>query len=220
MSLTFLVITPRKSFLVKNKKLMNNSYKNKGITLMEILVAMAIFIIASILIWMFIRNSYRVQNFSFEQSSAITEARRGIETMIKEAREALPGDNGAYPLVLAEDQEFIFYADFDRDDAVEKVHYWLDGSDFKKGVIEPSGVPASYNPEDEQTEIISRYVRNEEVAVFTYFDGDYATLTAPADLDEIKLIHSFLKINIYPDRAPLNYELESDVSIRNLKENL
>jgi type II secretory pathway pseudopilin PulG len=191
-----------------------------GITLVELLVALSVFVVASIIIWSFINNSYRLQNFTFEQSSAITEARRGIETMVKELREALPGDNGSYPIELANPQELIFYADFDRDNAIEKVHYWLDGNDFKKGVIEASGNPLTYNPANEEIKTISRYVRNGTSTIFTYRNSEYTELTTPADPNDITLVNAFLTINVYEERAPFSYELESDVTLRNLKENL
>jgi len=191
-----------------------------GITLIEIVIAMSIFVVASVMVWSFIKNSYQVQNFSFEQSTAITEARRGVETLVKEARETLPSDTGAYPIEFANTQEIIFYADFDRDDAIEKVHYWLDGSEFKKGVTEASGNPLSYNSINENIQIISRYVRNSSTPVFTYYDGDYNQLSTPAETDEIRLIHLYLKINVFENRAPLDFDLESDVSPRNIKDNL
>jgi len=191
-----------------------------GFTIIEALVALGVFVIAILIITAFIINSYKLQNFTYEQSTAISEARRGIETMVKELRETLPGDTGAYPIELAETQEIIFYADFDRDDAIEKVHYWLDGSDFKKGVIEASGNPLTYNPTNEQVETISRYVRNYEDAIFIYRDSDYIALNTPADPNEVKLINVYLKINMFENRAPMDYELESDVALRNLKENL
>jgi len=191
-----------------------------GFTIIEVLVALGVFVIAILIITAFIINSYKLQNFTYEQSTAISEARRGIETMVKELRETLPGDTGAYPIELAETQEIIFYADFDRDDAIEKVHYWLDGSDFKKGVIEAGGNPLTYNPANEQVETISRYVRNYEDAIFIYRDSDYIALNTPADPNEVKLINVYLKINMFENRAPMDYELESDVALRNLKENL
>ena len=165
-----------------------------GFTIIEVLVALGVFVIAILIITAFIINSYKLQNFTYEQSTAISEARRGIETMVKELRETLPGDTGAYPIELAETQEIIFYADFDRDDAIEKVHYWLDGSDFKKGVIEAGGNPLTYNPANEQVETISRYVRNYEDAIFIYRDSDYIALNTPADPNEVKLINVYLKI--------------------------
>ncbi|OIO16603.1 hypothetical protein COV56_01595 [Candidatus Kuenenbacteria bacterium CG11_big_fil_rev_8_21_14_0_20_37_9] len=197
---------------------MNRNKLQKGITILEIIMAIFVFIIASFVVSAFIIQNFKVQNFTLEQSSAIDEARRGVETMIKELREALPGDTGAYPIELADDQELIFYADYDRDQAIEKVHYWLNGSDFKKNVIEASGNPLAYSGAGE-TVIISKYVRNNETAVFTYRDSNYSELATPADLNSVKLVHVYLKINVFENRAPMDFELESDSTLRNLKEN-
>ncbi|GEM_PF-307695 len=192
---------------------------SKGFTLVELMVAISIFLLATFVVSVFIIQNFQTQNFSLEQSSAITEARRGVETLVKELREALPADTGAYPIEFANDQEIIFYADYDRDNAIEKVHYWLDESDFKKNVIEAGGSPLSYSGAGE-TEIISRFVRNNTTTIFTYFNGDYATSATPADPNTVKLINIYLKINVKPQHAPTDFELESDVSLRNLKENL
>ena len=194
---------------------------------MEIMVALGIFLFVIAMVWLFIKQSYRVQSFTFGQTTAITEAQRGVEKLVKEAREALPGDTGAYALESADDFEFIFYADYDRDLAVEKVRYFLDGSNFTKGVIEASGTPLEYLQENEETMVISKYVRNEaSEPVFTYYDGTYSgketdvPLSTPADVLTLKLIHVHLKINVFPDQAPKDFHLESDVQIRNLKDNL
>jgi len=191
----------------------------KGITILEILVAIAVFVLATIAVAVFISQVFKTQNFSLEQSAAISEARRGVETMVKELRETLPGDTGAYPIDSANDQELIFYADYDRDNAIERVHYWLDGTDFKKGVLEASGNPLQYTGA-EQVNIISRYIQNSSTPIFTYYTNEYATIATPADPNEIKLINVYLKINVKPEQAPTDFELQSDVSLRNLKENL
>lgn len=204
------------------------SLKNqKGLSLMEILVTLGIFLLVIILIWLFIKQSYSVQSFSFGQTTAITEAQRGVETLVKEAREALPADTGAYALAKADDFEFIFYADYDRDVAVERVRYYLVGSNFIKAVIEASGNPLQYLPGNEVATVISQYVRNAaDEPVFTYYDGNYSgqesdvALTTPANPLELKLVHINLRINVEPDKAPVDYILESDVQIRNLKDNL
>ena len=179
------------------------------------------------MIWLFIKESYRIQNFSLGQTTAITEATRGVETMVKEIREALPADTGAYSIESADNFELIFYADYDRDQAIEKIRYFLVGSDFNKGVTEASGSPLAYLPEDEIVTTISRYVRNEaDEPVFVYYNGDYPgdvinnPLSTPVDVVQLKLIHVYLKINVFPEQAPQDFELESDVQIRNLKDNL
>jgi prepilin-type N-terminal cleavage/methylation domain-containing protein len=110
----------------------NNQEKNKksrrlgrGFTLVEALVAIAVFTLlmgaTSALIFM----SYRTYGMAWRQAAVIEEARRGVEVMIKEIREARMGDNGSYPIERAGDKEFIFYSDIDNDGKIERVRYYF-----------------------------------------------------------------------------------------------
>jgi hypothetical protein len=175
----------------------------------------------------FIIHLYRVYGYTFQQLQAINEARKGIETMIREIREARYGEDGSYPLKEAGDFQFVFFGDIDRDQAVERIRYFLEGTDFKKGVTEPSGDPPRYVLGDETVSVLSSYVRNTpSEMVFTYYNGDWPTdvinnpLPTLTRLTETKLMHIYLKINVDPNRPPDNFELESDTQIRNLKTNL
>ncbi len=105
----------------------------KGFTLTETLVAVAIFALAMGGVTVAVMSAYQTQNFTRQQSVAIKEARRGIETMVKEIRAAGPGEDGSYPIEKAGDKELIFYSDVDQDLRVEKVRYFLGsaGSDSK-----------------------------------------------------------------------------------------
>lgn len=68
---------------------------------------------------------YRAHSYTFQQATAVNEARKGVETMVKEIREARVGDDGAYIIEKAEDYELIFYSDIDKDEAVERVRYFI-----------------------------------------------------------------------------------------------
>jgi prepilin-type N-terminal cleavage/methylation domain-containing protein len=322
----------------------------KGFTLVESLVAVAIFALAMGAVVAFVLISYRTYGYTWQQSVAVNEARRGIEIMVKEIREAKTGDNGSYPIEVAQDKEFIFYSDIDGDGLTERVRYFLgttnsgsqekecvtfsdggscsvsfddflsgtlesaelevslegdfgwaqehadiyvdgvflgdricrtgchdclgawegntvfdvtsqasDGnlqvladanfrvnnicswinpshsmkakfklswteeltlgeSIFKKGVISPVGDPAQYPEDQEEVTILSSYVRNSP-PIFKYYDGEGNRIEYyPSRLIDTKLIKVFLVINIDPNRAPSDFELESSVQLRNLKE--
>lgn len=105
------------------KKLVERS--KGGFTLTETLVAIFIFTLAMAGTAIAVMRVYQSQSFTREQSQAIEEARRGIKTMVKEIREAAPGEDGSYPIEKAGDKELIFYSDVDRDLKVEKVRYFL-----------------------------------------------------------------------------------------------
>jgi len=97
----------------------------KSFTLTEALITISIFLILILAISSFVLFFYKSQSYSWQQSLAISEAKRGIETMVKEIREAREGENGAYPIEYAGDKEFIFYSDVDGDGKTERVRYFL-----------------------------------------------------------------------------------------------
>ncbi|MBU4332122.1 hypothetical protein KKD19_04535 [Patescibacteria group bacterium] len=197
-----------------------------GFSLIEIIIYLGIFVIATFIIMAFVNQSYQTLRFGDEQNTAIKNAQKGIETMVREIREARTGDNGAYALVQADDQQFIFYSDVDEDDATERVRYFLDGNDFNKGLIEPIGGPVTYPESDEVVTTISEYVQNDTSPIFYYYNADWPSdldnnpLPTPSRLVETKLMRVYLKINVNPLRMPTHFELESYSQIRNLKTNL
>ncbi len=200
---------------------------SKGFTLIESIMTVVIFSIVMLLMAEFIIQGYHDYRYDFEQMEAINEARRGVETAVQEIREAKIGDDGSYPLELADDNQLIFYSDINADGKTERVRYFLDNHTLKKGIIEPSGSPISYPTNQEQIKIISRYVDNPiGTPIFTYYNGDWPQdttnnpLPTATRLIDTKLIHFHLIINVNPNRAPNNFNLESDVQIRNLKTNL
>lgn len=321
----------------------------KSFTLIETLVVITIFTIVLGAVFGSILMLYRTHGYTWEQSQAIEEARRGVEIMVKEIRKARSGEGGSYPIVLAGDKEFIFFSDIDNDGKTERVRYFLgnlnsgsqtqecttsltggscsvtfsnffqgtlksatvkvavegdlgasneyveifadsqkfgdlcktgctdcagtwqgtstfdvtslasdnsiqflaDASskvdpscphsmkarfefsfiaefagaehELKKGIIEPTGSPVQYPLEQEKITILSSYVRNSP-PIFTYYNGDWPEdtinnpLPTPARLQETKLMQVYLVINVNPNRPPQDFELESFVQLRNLKE--
>ena len=97
----------------------------RGFTLVETMVTIFILVIITGLVFGSIAFLYQTQSFAWQQSVAVDEARRGIKTMVREIREARTGDDGSYPIEKADDKEFIFYADIDKDGATERVRYYI-----------------------------------------------------------------------------------------------
>jgi len=321
----------------------------KSFTLIETLVTIFIFGLIIGVVFASMTRIYKINTYAWQQSTAIDEASRGIRTMVKEIREAMPGDDGSYPIEKGGDKEFIFYSDIDKDGEVERVRYFLatvgsgeqvqecvtfvdggscdvifsnflqgtitsaqvkvsvegdfgrrqeyaeiyaDGeylervcrnscsdcagawegdvifdvteqaadniiqltadstsqvndfcdwqepnhamkvkfelsweeeasgleTEFKKGVINPISYPISYPLDQEEISILSSYVCNTP-PIFEYFDADgNKIIDYPARLADTKLMKVFLIINVDPSRAPQDFELESYVQLRNLKE--
>ena len=189
--------------------------KQHGFTLMETLVAMAIFLIVILLAGDFIITGFRATTFGSEQETAIQNARRGMEIMTKEIRGANNSERGDYPLSNIEEDDFVYYSDIDDDGQMERVRYFVDDTLLKK-VTTPPG-PANDYDMPSATTTIANFMNNQAEAIFTYYDNNY---TETSDLDSIRLINIKLKINVTPERAPNDYYVETDVHLRNLKDNL
>ena len=106
---------------------MNNRIftNNKGFTMIETMAAIAVFVLLWGAIMAAIVTIYRTQGYAMQQSQAISEARRGVDIMAKEVRQARYGDNGAYPIEKGAGKELIFYSDVDNDGQAERVRYYL-----------------------------------------------------------------------------------------------
>lgn len=192
-----------------------------GFTLIETLVVIFItslvFVAAS---WAII-TFYRANGFIMHQASAIQSATRGVETMVREIREASYADTGAYPVVSASNLEFVFYSDTDRDNSIERVRYFLDGTDFKRGEIEASGDPLRYEASDEFVATLSVYSRNDAGdPIFSYFDSSGAEISDLNNITNITLVKVNLIVNVVEGRTPNEFNLRSTAQIRNLKTNL
>ena len=195
--------------------------QNSGFTLLEIIVVLAIFIILALISSDYITQGLRSITFGYEQDTAVQNARRVMNQIIEEIREASQSDLGDYLLATVEPQNFSFYSNIDDDLNVEKVRYFLDGGVFKKGLIEPSGSPLEYLAGDEVVAEVAQDVNNQSEPIFRYYDTDNNIIAdPPANIGGIRLINISLKINVTPEKAPQDYYVNADIQIRNLKDNL
>lgn len=204
-----------KNYFIKN---------TKGYSLLELNVALGIFIIMIILVGSFMFQAYVLNRFTAEQNEAIESAKKSVETIVSELREASTADTGAYVLDTADAQNLIFYSDIDSDAAVEKIRYYLAGTDLTKETTKPGGDPLQYNAASTTSFVLSEYVRNGTTPIFTYYTGNYPASSTPlsysASVSQAKLVHVYLEINVNVALAPDSIKVESDVQIRNLKTNL
>ncbi len=195
--------------------------KTAGFTIIETVTVVAITALVFAAVSWAIISFYRANGYIIQQSFAVNSARKGVETMVREIREASYSDTGAYPIISASSTEFIFYSDIDRDKNVEKIRYTLNGSNFERGEVEAVGNPPDYGAAPEATVVLSEYVRNSGTQpVFTYFDSSDNEIADPSDVSEISLVKVNLIVNVVEGRAPEEFTLRSTAQIRNLKTNL
>jgi prepilin-type N-terminal cleavage/methylation domain-containing protein len=186
-----------------------------GFTLIEILVAMSITIILTIIVNNFLITGFKTSTFNYEQEEAIEHARNAIDVVTREIRGANSSERGDYLLSKIEANDFVFYSDVDKDGIREKVRYYLEGKEFKRVITEP-GTGNNYIGAS-VTSTLADYVNNTTSPIFNYYDSNRNITSV---INNIRLINIFLKINVTPTRAPGDYLLESDIQLRNLKDNL
>jgi len=197
----------------------------KGFTLIEILVVAGITVVLAggLLSLQYILGQTQVA--VLRNYTSVDQANANISTMVRELRNLQVADNGAYPLERALDTEIIFYSDYDLDGQAERIRYFLSGTQLSKGVIEPTGFPATYPSADEKVKVVAEDVRNGTTPIFYYYNGDWPDdttnnpLDTPTRLSETKLMRVNLIINQTTDTNH-DFVLDSYVQLRALKQNL
>ncbi len=176
---------------------------------------MSIILIITAISTDFLSRAFRSSRFISEQDQAVTNARRAINIIKKEIRGANSSDRGDYPLNSINNDELIFFSDINSDNITDKVRYYVDGTNLIKEVTQP-GVLSDYSGTPE-SQIISQFMNNAEEDIFVYYDRDYNETSL---INEVRLIKIILKINVTPNISPNDYYVETDVTLRNLKDNL
>ncbi len=198
----------------------------KGLTLIEMLVAITVMLIAmNGFTYLFVR-SWDTNRSTIETGLASTTASRAVNQTIIQLRAIKQADNGDYPIEEADDFDLTIYTDIDDDGVTERVHYYLDlaTDEFKRGITDPStSTPITYASSDTTTTILARYITNESnEPIFYYYNDDYPgdttnnPLNTPASLGSIQLVRVKMKVNIDPVHAPENINIESFVDLRNM----
>jgi prepilin-type N-terminal cleavage/methylation domain-containing protein len=209
--------------MITKPKIINNSHSRKkedGFTLIEVLVSSAILVI---LAFGFLGLQYVIgqnQISVWRNYLSIEDANITLSTLTKELRDARQSATGAYPIEVANDNEIIFYTDFDYDETIERVRYTLTGSQLVKGIIEPTTPPVTYPLASERVRVITDIIQNAGVPVFYYYNSEWPvdTLNNPlpqairiSESTEVKII---LRTNPNDNDPDRDYVLESDVRLR------
>lgn len=203
--------------LPRSSQLAARSY-SRGMTFIEVLVSIAVFVFAILAIVSSILYFYRTNTYAIEQAGAVSAAQRGIESVVKSMREAAYASNGAYPIVALGPNEVTFYADIDSDPYIERIRYYLLGTSLYRDVTNPSGDPPVYGA-PQTTSLISETVRNLEqgITMFEYYDANGILMTNYALIANVRFIAMNIVVNVDPYRLPNQLTLRSTAALRNLK---
>jgi prepilin-type N-terminal cleavage/methylation domain-containing protein len=191
--------------------------KKRGLTLAELLVTMGIFSMVMVGINQLFLKSWQNYNLVMHTSEASIAANRGVSEVVNVLRKIKYGSDGSYPILNADEFDLIVFSDIDKDGVVEKVHYYLDGTNFMVGMTKPGGFPTSYAIGDAETKVIITDVANESSqSIFHYYNNQNNPIAAPvANLIDVRMV----KVSLWVDRKEGDLAIESYVSLRNLSEN-
>lgn len=204
---------------VQNKKKI--AIPHLGMSFIEAMVVIALTTFVMVAVTEAIATFYRVNAYTIAQAGQVSNARRGLDSLIRDLREMTYADDGTFPLAIMEEHKVGFYSDIDRDDSVEYVEYELASTTVTKRIYNATGTPATYNLSvADETVTVSEYVQNinQATSTFVYYDGTGAAATVSTTITDIRYIEALLIVNIDPVRDPGEYSLRSSAALRNLRD--
>jgi len=199
----------------------------KGMTLVELMVAISIMLIAMGGFTLLFLKSWDTNKFVLEEGMASSNASYALGKVIKQLRGVKQADNGDFPVESADDFDLKVYSDIDHDGVTERAHYFLDldTDQLKMGVTDPIGsTPVSYPATDDTVSVLAEHITNTNTQeLFLYYNKNYPgdtvnnPIATPADVSAIRLIQVHLWVDVNAFHEPNNINMESFVDLRNLK---
>lgn len=205
---------------------LNNRHHNfkSGFSVIEVLVAIFILTLIGMAVWTLQKDIFSLNRIFSSSLAAQEEARKVLKLMSAEIRAASPSSTGAYAIGQAATSSFMFYSNIDAEPLKERVRYFVNGVTLKKGVIKASGAPLTYNPANEIVSDLVQDVANGTTPVFSYYNANYdgttQPLADPIDISAVRLVKIVIVIDSDPLQPPGAITLTTQVSMRNLKDNL
>jgi prepilin-type N-terminal cleavage/methylation domain-containing protein len=195
----------------------------RGMTLVEMLVTIALLTIMMTMIFSAAYYFYSYNAYALAQTAEVDNARRSMSRLTRDIREMTYAEDGTFPIVVKEDHLLGFYSDIDYDNSVEYVEYELATTTFYKRTYNATGNPPTYNLTSPDEEIIvSEYVQNnlEATSTFSYFDTLGNQLDGADLLTDVRYVRVQIIVNVNPIQAPGEFLLRTSIAPRNLKDNL
>ncbi len=192
----------------------------KGMTLLEILVAIGLYTIIILMFGQLINIFSNLKKLTIESSSPQQNTDFLFQYMLTDLRSMAPSSVGSYPIESASSSSLTFYSDSNQDGLMERIRYLLATSTLERGSIAPSGNPLVYAT---SSEIIITIAPNILVnqSYFEYFDKNYTgaqtSLTFPIDLLKIRAIRASFTVDNSTTTTPLPINFSAFITPRNLK---
>ncbi|OGM90478.1 hypothetical protein A2999_00910 [Candidatus Wolfebacteria bacterium RIFCSPLOWO2_01_FULL_38_11] len=183
--------------------------KNKGFTLLEILMGISILAALVFAMSLFFYNVSNLGNVFIQSYETQQEIQLTFQLMIPEARSMDISNIGSYPLAEAASSSIKFYSDFDGDGFYDQIRYFLDGATLKKGFLTPTGNPLTYNSANEIiTDAVHDIVASTS-SIFSYYDANYtgseAVLNFPVVIADVRVIKINLTAKQQNQNSPVSF---------------
>lgn len=195
----------------------------KGFSIVEIIVAVSIFSLIIVALGTFQKDVFFLNNVLRNSISASQDAQVIMRTIAKELRTASRGADGSFAIVAAGTSSLTFYSDIDADGIAERVRYFIQDTQLRKGIIKASNPPYTYTGSESFSTLIYNVVAT-TTSLFSYYDGTYAGTTTPLSnpvtFANVRLIKVQVTIDADPQRSPVQRTYTTQISLRNLKDNL
>jgi prepilin-type N-terminal cleavage/methylation domain-containing protein len=187
----------------------------KAFSLIEMVVVVALVSMITIVVATFLSESiktYRIKRQSVDLEEKAAHVMREFEITTRAASE----------ITKADGNELIFLRYFDLTSvSPTQVRYFMDGSQFKIGLTQPSGTEPNivYPAENETIDLLISDIVNADL-LFTYFDGSNAELNYPINITNLKMISLSISLDKNGNLPPASITETTKVSLRNMKDNL
>lgn len=201
----------------KNKKI-------TGFTLIEILIVSGLLVLFLVALTTFSRDFFVFNDRYHLSFSADSNAKSALKKLTAELRAAESSATGGFLLEVAASTSLIFFSDPDNDEIRERLRYFIEDRSLKRGLTKPSGNPPTYVASDEKIETLIADLLTAS-STFIYFGNDYdgtassTSLIEPIDVQMVKMARFVFVIQSPSNRAPAPYTVQSEVMIRNVKDN-
>ena len=200
--------------------------KKSGLTLIEMIMAIAIFTIGIEGFTLLFTKVWKNNSYVLEMGQSSMAVSQGLNKMAGYIRNTKQGDDGAYPVQSADNNDLVIFSDYDKDGITERLHFYKNNEDILMGATNPTAtLPKTYPAGDQQTiTIASNIINGSGVPIFYYYNSDYPAdlvnnpVATPAQIADVRLVKIYLETNIVPSRAPDNVKIQSFVEMRNLND--
>lgn len=198
----------------------------KGFTLAEIVVVVGIFVLLAGIVSQFQLDTWSFRRFFQVSVDFQSEGLFAMKNLTRELRSMTPSAQGSYPIAAVGTSTLTFFADADGNGQPERLRYYISNNSLFREEIDPCGSPVTYATTSctAVTKRVVQALRMGTTSMFTYYDSSYTGTTSPLafppNISSIRLIKVTTLIENDPNKSPLPLRLTTQVTMRNLKDNL